>query len=96
MKKKLVKHGNSLALVIDKSILELLKISEKTQLEIKIEGTRLIIEPVQSKKKEKRLLNKANTNLFADLHCDCKFNMMLRDSCPGDQNQKRSLADVIS
>ena len=51
MLKHLTKHGNSLALVIEKPVLELLNISEKTALEVATDGTRLIIEPV---KKDKR------------------------------------------
>lgn len=38
MTKKLSKHGNSLALVIDRSILELLGIDEQTSLEISTDG----------------------------------------------------------
>lgn len=48
MIKKLVKHGNSLALVIDKPVLELLKITEDTPLEISTtDGKYLQIGPVQ-------------------------------------------------
>jgi antitoxin component of MazEF toxin-antitoxin module len=47
MVKKLVRHGNSLALVLDKPILELLKISEDTPLEIGTsDGKTLHITPV--------------------------------------------------
>lgn len=45
MVKKLTRHGNSLALVIDKPILELLKISADTPLDISTDGRRLIIAP---------------------------------------------------
>jgi len=41
--KKLVKHGNSLALVIEKPLLNILKINENTDLEITIENNALII-----------------------------------------------------
>jgi len=43
--KKLTRHGNSLALVIDKPILELLGISRETLLEIRTDGRSLIIAP---------------------------------------------------
>lgn len=43
MTKKLVKHGNSLALVIEKPLLNILKINENTDLEITIENNALII-----------------------------------------------------
>jgi len=45
MIKKLTKHGNSLALIIDKPILELLNIKEDTELEISTDGRSLIIRP---------------------------------------------------
>jgi antitoxin component of MazEF toxin-antitoxin module len=43
--KKLTRHGNSLALVIDKPILELLKITRDTPLEITTDGQTLTISP---------------------------------------------------
>jgi antitoxin component of MazEF toxin-antitoxin module len=49
--KKLTKHGNSLALVIEKPLLNLLKINEKTELEISVEGGNLIIRPAANKSK---------------------------------------------
>lgn len=45
MVKKLTKHGNSLALVIDKPILDLLKIDPETTLDISTDGKQLIIAP---------------------------------------------------
>ncbi len=45
MKKRLSRYGNSLALIIDKPILELLQIKEDTMLHIKTDGKRLIITP---------------------------------------------------
>ena len=54
MIKKLVSHGNSAALIIDKPILELLKVDMDTPLEISTDGRSLIISPVESEKREKR------------------------------------------
>ena len=51
MSKKLTRHGNSLALVIDKPLLQLLKISEKTSLELSVEDGALIVRPVSKKRK---------------------------------------------
>jgi antitoxin component of MazEF toxin-antitoxin module len=48
MIKKLTAHGNSAALIIDKPILELLKITMDTPLEISTDGKRLIIAPIIS------------------------------------------------
>ncbi|MGD8562832.1 MAG: hypothetical protein PVG03_09860 [Desulfarculaceae bacterium] len=45
MIKKLTRHGNSMALVIDKPILELLKISPDTPLELTTDGRALIVSP---------------------------------------------------
>jgi antitoxin MazE len=50
MSKKLTKHGNSLALIIDKPILEMLNISEQTELSLSIEDGTLVISPVTKKK----------------------------------------------
>lgn len=50
MRKKLSAVGNSFGLVIEKPILELLKIDRDTELEMTTDGERLIIEPVRSKK----------------------------------------------
>lgn len=54
MIKKLVSHGNSAALVIDKPILELLHVDMDTPLEIATDGRNLIISPVQNEKREKK------------------------------------------
>ena len=54
MIKKLSKHGNSLALVIDRPILELLKIDESTPLEISTDGQALVLVPVRDKRRRKR------------------------------------------
>lgn len=45
MNTKLVKHGNSLALVIDDAMLNLLNINEETVLEITVENGKLIVTP---------------------------------------------------
>jgi antitoxin MazE len=45
--KKLTRHGNSLALVIDKPILDLLNISRETPLEITTDGQTLTISPAR-------------------------------------------------
>jgi len=63
MLKKLTRHGNSLALVIDKGVLELLNIDDKTPLEISTDGTILVISPVRDEKRRRQFreaLGKAN------------------------------------
>ena len=49
MRKHLSAIGNSLGLVIEKPILELLAITKDTELEVVTDGERIIIEPVRSK-----------------------------------------------
>ena len=55
MLKKLAKHGNSLALVLDKSILDLVQIDPSQPLEISTDdGRRLIIESVKDPGRRKK------------------------------------------
>ena len=54
MIKKLTKHGNSLALLIDRPVLDLLKIDADTPLEISTDGGILIISPVRDKRRQKQ------------------------------------------
>ena len=55
MVKHLTTHGNSSALIIERAILELLKIGPDTPLEIATDGTNLIISPVKDVNREKKL-----------------------------------------
>ena len=50
MRKRLSAIGNSLGLVIEKPILELLDIDRDTELEMTTDGQRLIITPVQQRR----------------------------------------------
>jgi len=54
MLKKPTKHGNSLALVIDRSILDLLKIDAETLLEISTDGKQLIVAPAKASARPKK------------------------------------------
>jgi len=54
MIKKMVTHGNSAALIIDKPILQLLKIDETTPLELTTDGRNLIISPIDDEKRERK------------------------------------------
>ncbi len=53
MIKKLSAVGNSLGLIIERPILELLEITKDTPLEIKTDGKALIIRPSRLNKKER-------------------------------------------
>jgi antitoxin component of MazEF toxin-antitoxin module len=54
MRKNLSAIGNSLGIVIEKPILELLNITRDTELEVTTDGSRLIIEPVRTEEKGSR------------------------------------------
>lgn len=49
MTKKLVKHGNSLALVIEKPILKMMGVNEESELDIILENRTLVIRCAQEK-----------------------------------------------
>jgi antitoxin MazE len=54
MIKTLTKHGNSFALIIDRPILDLLKIDAETPLEITTDGRQLIIAPTAISERRKK------------------------------------------
>lgn len=63
MIKKLTKHGNSLALVIDRGVLDLLKIDAHTPLDISTDGEVLVVTPIRDParvKKFNKTLTKVN------------------------------------
>lgn len=65
MIKTLTNHGNSLALIIERAVLDLLNIDKDTPLEVTTDGTNLIVSPVSSKTREKSFraaLKKVNKN----------------------------------
>lgn len=53
MKKRLSGIGNSLGIVIEKPILELLDIDRDTELDMRTDGNRLIIEPVRRSRRRR-------------------------------------------
>jgi antitoxin MazE len=70
MTKTLIRHGNSLALVIDKPILEMLQISADTPLTLTTDGDSLLVSPVRDKARQKKLrasLEKINRKFGDDL-----------------------------
>lgn len=54
--KRLQAIGNSAGIIIDKPVLELLKITPETELEVETDGTRLIITPVRASTARQRKL----------------------------------------
>jgi len=70
MRKKLVRHGNSSALVLDRTLLQLLKINKDSEIEIEVQGNTLTISPVDGEAREAKLasvLEKVNKNHEASL-----------------------------
>jgi len=53
--KKLTKHGNSLALVIEKPVLDLLKIDADTPLEVSTDGDVLVVRPHRKRREKKQI-----------------------------------------
>lgn len=63
MTKHLTKHGNSLALVIDKPVLELLNINESTPLTVSTDGRTLFVSPeLKQARRRKFVAALADTN----------------------------------
>jgi antitoxin component of MazEF toxin-antitoxin module len=57
MVKKLIQHGNSVALVIDKPIMEILNITNETSFELSTDGKNLILSPQIENNQEKTVLS---------------------------------------
>jgi antitoxin component of MazEF toxin-antitoxin module len=53
MRKRLSAVGNSLGIVIEKPILELLDIDRNTELDMSTDGERLIIEPIRRRRRKR-------------------------------------------
>jgi antitoxin component of MazEF toxin-antitoxin module len=56
MVKKLIQHGNSAALVIDKPIMEILNITNETTFELSTDGKNLILSPQIEDKQEEAII----------------------------------------
>ena len=55
MVKRLTRHGNSLALIIDRPVLQLLKIDADTPLEIMSDGDVLLVRPLRDAKRAEQI-----------------------------------------
>ncbi len=70
MQKNLVKHGNSMALVIEKPILDLLGVDGETPFDITTDGQALVLTPVHKNGRRKAFraaLERANQQYAEDL-----------------------------
>jgi antitoxin MazE len=54
MLKRLTRHGNSLALVIDKGVLDILNIDAETPLDISTDGVSLKVSPVRDERRRRQ------------------------------------------
>jgi antitoxin MazE len=68
MRKNLTVVGNSLGIIIEKPILDLLGINRETQLEMITDGKRLILEPVKDEDRTEKI--KAATKRVMKNHDD--------------------------
>ena len=57
MVKKLIQHGNSAALVIDKPIMEILNITNETTFELSTDGKNLILSPQVENNQEETVIH---------------------------------------
>jgi antitoxin component of MazEF toxin-antitoxin module len=73
MRKKLTRTGNSLAIVLDKPLLEQLGIDENTELELSTNGDVMVVTPVRDRKRERKFrkavekINRKYAGLFRRL-----------------------------
>lgn len=67
MEKKLSKHGNSRAIVIEKPILDLLAITDETILKVTTEDGKIIIEPIRRDKKMKISSDKKMQKIYEEI-----------------------------
>ena len=56
MIKKLIQHGNSVALVIDKPIMEMLNLSNETTFELSTDGRNIILSPQPESNRQNEIL----------------------------------------
>ena len=57
MVKKLIQHGNSAAIVIDKPIMEILNITNETTFELSTDGKNLILSPQVENNQEETIIH---------------------------------------
>lgn len=60
MIRMLSKHGNSMALVIDRGVMDLLNIEKDTPLDVTTDGSVLIIAPVREARRRRQFLAAMN------------------------------------
>jgi antitoxin component of MazEF toxin-antitoxin module len=63
MVKRLTRHGNSFAIVLDRPILDLLRATPETRFEVITDGQSLVLTPIRGAKAQKRF-----DEALADVH----------------------------
>jgi antitoxin MazE len=58
--KHLTRQGNSFAVIIDRTVLDLTDIDEKTPLKLNVDGRKIILEPLTEKEMEQRFTASAD------------------------------------
>lgn len=95
MLKKLVKYGNSNALILDRAIMELLNMQEGSVVKLQTDGKSLIITPAEAEKPVNITLNGLETliNIGAEkqdaLKSDPDTKRLLEEWAPGTENFSR-------
>lgn len=59
MRKKLVRHGNSRALVIDRALIELLGLGEDDEVEISVQDQTLVVRPASTESERDEAFDRA-------------------------------------
>lgn len=101
MLKKLVKYGNSNALILDRAIMELLNIQEGSVVKLQTDGKALIITPAEAEKPVEITLNGIETlsNIGARhkeaLNADPDKKRLMDEWAPGTANFSRMM-DVVA
>lgn len=101
MLKKLVKYGNSNALILDRAIMELLNIQEGSTVKLQTDGKALIITPATAEKASDVTLNGLETlanvgaTKQATLKSDPEKKRLLDEWAPGTENYLR-LVEVLA
>jgi antitoxin component of MazEF toxin-antitoxin module len=97
MLKKLVKYGNSNALILDRAIMELLNIHEGSVVKLQTDGKALIITPAETEKPVNITLNGLETLINigaekqAELKSDPEKKRLLEEWAPGTENFSRMM-----
>lgn len=101
MLKKLVKYGNSNALILDRAIMDLLNIKEGSVVKLQTDGKSLIISPAETEKTSNITLNGLETLINvgaekqAEFKADPEKKRLIEEWAPGTENFARVM-EIVS